>query len=184
MKVVDTLFERVLVLEPDVFSDDRGTFFETYNRQEFRELTGYAGRFDQDNHSTSRYGVVRGIHYQLPKPQGKLVRCIDGAVWDVVVDLRESSATLGQWEAVELSEDNTRLVWIPEGFGHGFAVMSERAQLVYKATEMWVADCDRSVRWNDPELAIKWPFGGQAIVSDKDRGASLFREALLFPGVS
>ncbi len=184
MKVVDAVFQTVLVIEPDIFSDDRGMFYETYNKHEFRALTGYDGAFDQDNHSTSRYGVIRGIHYQLPKPQGKLVRCIEGKVWDVVVDLRESSPTLGQWSAFELSEENLRLLWIPEGFGHGFAVMSGRAQLVYKATEMWLADCDRAVRWNDAELAIDWPFGEEAIVSDKDRAAPLFQEALLFPGVS
>ena len=184
MKVVDTFLEVVFALEPDVHSDDRGTFYESYNKFEFLALTGYDGAFDQDNHSTSKYGVIRGIHYQFPNPQGKLVRCVEGKVWDVVVDLRESSPTLGQWAAFELSDQNMRLLWIPEGFGHGFAAMSPRAQLIYKTTAVWIAECDRTVRWNDPELAIGWPFGEEAIVSDKDRAAPPFNEALLMPGVS
>ena len=158
----------VFALEPDIYSDNRGAFYESYNKFEFPALTGYNGAFDQDNHSTSKYGVIRGIHYQFPNPQGKLVRCVEGKVWDVIVNIRGvHSPTLGQWAAFELSDHNMRLLWIPEGFGHGFAAMSPRAQLIYKTTAVWIADCDRTVRWNDPELAIDWPFGEEAIVWDE-----------------
>ena len=181
MKVTPIALPEVLLLEPKVFGDDRGFFLESFNARVFREATGVSAAFVQDNHSRSRRGVLRGIHYQVVQPQGKLVRVVTGAVLDVAVDLRRSSPTFGQWDAVELSADNHRQLWIPPGFGHAFIVLSEVADFLYKTTEYWVAQHDRGIRWNDPQLAIAWPVGLAPIVSDKDAVAPLLRDAEVFP---
>ena len=160
MKVIPTALPEVLILEPKVFGDDRGFFFESYNRQTFAADTGLDVEFVQDNHSRSAQGVLRGLHYQLVKPQGKLVRTVTGTVWDVAVDLRKSSPRFGQWVGVELSADNRRQLWVPPGFGHGFVVLSESADFLYKTTDYWFAEHERSVIWNDPELAIDWRLDG------------------------
>lgn len=160
MNVIPTALPEVLILEPKVFGDARGFFFESYNRQTFAADTGLEVEFVQDNHSRSAQGVLRGLHYQLVKPQGKLVRAVTGTVWDVAVDLRRSSPRFGQWVGVELSAENKRLLWVPPGFGHGFVVLSETADFLYKTTDYWFAEHERSVIWNDPELAIDWPLAG------------------------
>ena len=160
MNVIPTALPEVLILEPKVFGDARGFFFESYNRQTFAADTGLDVEFVQDNHSRSAQGVLRGLHYQLVKPQGKLVRAVTGTVWDVAVDLRRSSPRFGQWVGVELSAENKRLLWVPPGFGHGFVVLSETADFLYKTTDYWYAEHERSVVWNDPQLAIDWPLAG------------------------
>lgn len=180
MKVVDESFDGVTLLEPTVFRDDRGSFYESFNKETFAELTGYDGEFVQDNHSTSVKGVLRGIHYQLPKPQGKLVRCVEGEIWDVVVDLRRSSSTFLHWKGCRLSADNLHQLWVPVGFGHGFVVLSEVAQVLYRATELWDAECDRSIRWDDPDIGIQWPVDFLPIVSDRDSAAPHLVDAPLF----
>jgi dTDP-4-dehydrorhamnose 3,5-epimerase len=180
MRVIDEALNGVVLLEPDIHRDERGSFFESYNKVEFDELTGKHVEFMQDNHSTSRKGVVRGIHYQIPKAQGKLVRCVDGTIWDVAVDLRRQSPTVGQWVGYELAADNQLLLWVPEGFGHGFSVLSSQAQVLYKTTATWDRSCERSIRWNDPTLAIDWRNADPAAVSVKDGIAPFFDEAVLF----
>jgi dTDP-4-dehydrorhamnose 3,5-epimerase len=162
-----------------VHGDARGYFFEAYNRRAFLAATGLDVDFVQDNESRSRRGVLRGLHYQLPPhAQGKLVRCIEGAVFDVAVDLRRSSPTFGRWVAAELSDENKRQLWIPAGFAHGFLTLSEHARLLYKTTDYYAPPCDRSLRYDDPTLAIAWPdLGIEPIVSDKDRAAPLLAEA-------
>lgn len=180
MKKIDQVLDRVILMEPTVFGDDRGSFYESYNQRRFEELTGFGGYFVQDNHSTSVQGVLRGIHYQLPNPQGKLVRCVEGKIWDVAVDLRQSSPTFRQWKGYQLTADNRHQLWIPEGFGHGFLVLSERAQVLYRATELWNAENDRAIRWDDPDLDVDWPLDGTPILSEKDSTSPPLREALLF----
>lgn len=180
MHVIDNMLDGALLLEPNLFGDQRGWFYEAYNKVTFETLTGYGGDFLQDNHSLSIKGVIRGIHYQLPRPQGKLIRCLRGAVWDVVVDLRKHSSSFGEWAAVELDDENQHLLWIPAGFGHGFAVVSDEAEVFYKTTEFWDSACDRAIRWNDPTLSISWPFRKDAIVSDKDNTAPLLEKAVVF----
>ena len=179
MNVIPTALEGVLILEPKVFGDDRGFFFESYNERVFEQATGRAPRFVQDNHSRSVRGVVRGLHYQLVKPQAKLVRASAGVLLDVAVDLRRSSPTFGRHVAVELSAQNKRQLWIPEGFGHGFAVLSDAAELLYKTTEFWYPEHDRSLAWDDPALAIDWRVD-EAILSDKDGKAPRLAEAEVF----
>lgn len=179
MNAIPTALPGVLILEPRVFGDDRGFFFESYNERQFEQATGRAPRFVQDNHSRSIRGVVRGLHYQVVKPQAKLVRAGAGVILDVAVDLRQSSPTFGQHVAVELSADNKRQLWIPEGFGHGFAVLSETAELLYKTTEFWFPEHDRSLSWNDPALGIDWQVS-DPVLSDKDRQAPLLDRAELF----
>lgn len=180
MKVQTTALDGVLLLEPAVFSDARGFFFESFNARAFREETGIDTRFVQDNHSRSARNVLRGIHYQVVRPQGKLVRVASGRVFDVAVDLRRSSGTLGRWVGVELSADNYRQLWLPPGFGHAFLTLSESADVLYKTTDYWFGEHDRAVRWNDPSLAIDWPLAGAPIVSDKDGAAPSLRQAELF----
>ncbi len=181
MKVVATALPEVLILEPRVFGDERGFFLESYNARVFREATGLDVAFVQDNHSRSARNVLRGIHYQVVRPQGKLVRVVTGAVFDVAVDLRRSSPDFGRWVGVELSAENHRQMWIPPGFGHGFLVLSEFADFLYKTTDYWIAEYDRAVRWDDPALAIEWPGGGAGpIVSSKDAGAPLLDVAEVF----
>lgn len=180
MKVTPTALPEVLLLEPRVFGDDRGFFFESYNERTFHEATGIEATFVQDNHSRSARGVLRGIHYQVRRPQGKLVRVVDGAVLDVAVDLRRSSPRFGQWVAVELTAENKRQVWIPPGFGHGFVVLSEHADFLYKTTEYWIPELDRAVAWNDPALGVDWQLAGKPSLSGKDAAAPRLSEAELF----
>ena len=180
MKVTPTALPEVLLLEPRVFGDARGFFMESFNARVFREATGVTAGFVQDNHSQSRRGVLRGIHYQVAQPQGKLVRVVTGAVLDVAVDLRRSSPRFGQSVAVELTADNRCQLWIPPGFGHAFIALSEVADFLYKTTEYWIARHDRAIRWDDPQLAIAWPAGLATFVSDKDAAAPLLRDAEVF----
>jgi dTDP-4-dehydrorhamnose 3,5-epimerase len=180
MKATPTRFADLLILEPKVFADERGFFFESFNQNEFERLIGRPARFVQDNHSLSRHNVLRGLHYQVERPQGKLVRIIAGEVYDVSVDLRRSSPTFGQWFGVHLSAENKRMLWIPEGFAHGFLVLSEQAESLYKTTDYWYPEHERCIAWNNPELAIDWPLTGTPIVSAKDQAGKSFSEAEVF----
>ncbi len=172
MKALATALPGVVVIEPQAFADDRGFFFESWNRRRFTEVAGVDVDFVQDNHSRSRRDVLRGIHYQLARPQGKLVRVVRGAVYDVAVDLRRSSPTFLRWIGAELTEQNRRQLWIPPGFGHGFLVLSEEADVLYKTTEFWFAQHERSLRWDDPRVAIDWPLDGRSpVLARKDAGA-------------
>jgi dTDP-4-dehydrorhamnose 3,5-epimerase len=181
MNVISTPLAGLLVLEPRVFGDDRGFFFESFNARRFAELTGVTDQFVQDNHSRSAKGVLRGLHYQIQQAQGKLVRATEGAVFDVAVDLRKSSATFGQWYGVELSAENKRQMWIPPGFAHGFVVTSEVAEFLYKTTDYWAPEHERAVLWNDPAIGIEWPAMASApLLSGKDQAASLLANAEVF----
>ncbi|MBL4820840.1 MAG: dTDP-4-dehydrorhamnose 3,5-epimerase [Gammaproteobacteria bacterium] len=181
MKVVATKIPQVLVFEPDVHGDDRGFFMETWRRSEFEKL-GIDGEFVQDNQSKSRQGILRGLHYQLQKPQGKLVRAIAGEIFDVAVDLRKSSPTFCHWVGEILSAQNHRQLWVPPGFAHGFYVLSESAEIVYKCTQYYAPEDDRSLLWNDKELSIDWPLLDSAPeLSDKDKHAVGLDRAELFP---
>lgn len=175
MNIVKTDIPEVLICEPIVFGDSRGFFFESYNKNIFDEAVGRSVEFVQDNHSQSQRGVLRGLHFQLePYAQGKLVRCIEGEVFDVAVDIRKKSNTFGKWVGVSLSAENKRQLWIPEGFAHGFLTISERAQFVYKTTNYYHPQSDRGIMWNDPDIGIEWPeFDGQLILSEKGNGANL-----------
>lgn len=177
MKVMPTAIPDVLIIEPTVFGDDRGFFFESFNRRRFAELTGRDVDFVQDNHSRSAKNVLRGLHYQIQQPQGKLVRVVQGAVFDVAVDIRRSSPTFGQHVALELSAENKRMLWIPEGFAHGFAVVSDTAEFLYKTTDYWAPEFERCIAWNDPAIGIEWPMQDAPSLSAKDQQARLFAEA-------
>ena len=169
MNVISTSITDVKLIEPKVFGDARGVFFESFNQKAFNEATGTNHQFVQDNHSRSAKGVLRGLHYQIQQPQGKLVRVVRGAVIDVAVDIRKSSPTFGQWVAEELSEDNHRQLWVPPGFAHGFVVLSEMAEFLYKTTDYYAPQFERCIAWNDPDLAIDWPNMGMApLLSAKD----------------
>ena len=182
MRAVQTRIAGLLILEPRVFSDGRGSFFESFNRQVFRRLTGCEEDCVQENHSQSVRNVLRGLHYQIRQPQGKLVRVAAGEVFDVAVDLRQSSPTFGQWNGTLLSAENRRMSWVPQGFAHGFFVLSEFAEVLYKTTDYWAPEHERTILWSDPDLAIDWPLHGVApILSKKDQAAGSFREAELFP---
>jgi dTDP-4-dehydrorhamnose 3,5-epimerase len=170
----------VKLLSPKVFRDDRGFFFESYNERVFWEL-GILDHFVQDNHSSSAQGVLRGLHYQTQQVQGKLVRVLRGRIYDVAVDLRRSSPTFGNWVGYELSGENQKLLWIPPGFAHGFVVLTETAEVAYKATEFYAAEFEHSILWNDPDLKIRWPYDGEPILSKKDAAGVPFKEALTFP---
>jgi len=171
----------VILIEPKVFEDDRGFFFEAWNSQSFWSATGLDVDFVQDNHSGSHRHVLRGLHYQVqPVPQGKLVRAVKGSVFDVAVDIRESSPTFGEWVGVELTEDNRKQLWIPPGFAHGFVALSDWAEILYKTTGFYSADHDRSIRWDDPDIGIEWPIDGEPILSEKDHTAPLLRDTELF----
>jgi dTDP-4-dehydrorhamnose 3,5-epimerase len=173
IKKIPTSLPGVFVLEPRVFRDERGFFFESYNQQIMAGV-GIADSFVQDNHSSSARNVLRGLHYQVKSPQGKLVRVVEGEILDVAVDLRRSSATFGRWEGVRLSEENKRMLWIPVGLAHGFRVLSEKAQVLYKATDFYAPEHERTLAWNDPQLKIDWELNGEPIVSGKDqRGVTL-----------
>ena len=172
-----------LLITPQMFGDERGFFYESWNQRRFDEAVGAATSFVQDNHSRSSRGVLRGLHYQLePEPQGKLVRCTAGAILDVAVDLRRSSATLGQWVGAELSAENQQQLWVPVGFAHGFLTLSETAEVLYKASGFWSKTCERSLRWNDPQPAIAWPLdrlgGDQPLLAEKDAAAPSFEQAV------
>ncbi len=182
MHAVQTKIADLLIIEPKVFGDARGFFFESFNQRAFEQLSERVGYFVQDNHSRSAQNVLRGLHYQIKQPQGKLVRVVAGEVFDVAVDIRKSSPTFGRWDGVILSAENKRMLWIPEGFAHGFVVLSEYAEFLYKTTDYWAPEHERSILWNDPDLAIDWRLGGNTpILSKKDQDAKLFREAELFP---
>jgi dTDP-4-dehydrorhamnose 3,5-epimerase len=184
MQAVLTELPEVVILEPKVFGDARGFFYESYNAQVFREATGYAGEFVQDNHSRSQRGVLRGLHYQIRQPQGKLVRVVSGEVYDVAVDLRRSSPHFGRWTGVHLSADNKRQLWIPPGFGHGFLVLSESAEFLYKTTDYYAPEHERSVLWNDAQLGIPWPLPAglsEPQLSAKDRAGLPLAQAEVFP---
>jgi dTDP-4-dehydrorhamnose 3,5-epimerase len=178
LNVVATSLPGVLILEPKVFGDDRGWFMETFNAATFREH-GLPEIFVQDNHSYSTRGVVRGLHYQLEQPQGKIVRCTRGTILDVAVDIRRGSPHFGQWTAAELNAENRHMLWIPPGFAHGFSVLSEDAEVLYKCTTLWHPKSDRSILWNDPDLAIDWQVSDPSI-SPKDAAGRLLAEAELF----
>ncbi len=182
MKATPTALPEVLLLEPTVFRDERGYFFESFNQRVFDEALGRSVTFVQDNHSRSARGVLRGLHYQLaPHAQGKLVRVTRGAAYDVAVDIRRSSPTFGRWVGAELSADNFRQLWIPPGFAHGFVALTDDTDFLYKTTDVWVKACDRAIRWDDPELAIDWSLpAAEPIVAAKDRAAPLLRDADLF----
>ncbi|SEP35854.1 dTDP-4-dehydrorhamnose 3,5-epimerase [Nitrosovibrio sp. Nv6] len=182
MKIITTSIPDVLIIEPRVFGDSRGFFFESFNQKDFSQATGLDVNFVQDNHSRSAKGVLRGLHYQIRQPQGKLVRVVRGAVFDVSVDIRKSSPTFGRWVGVELTEDNYRQLWIPPGFAHGFYVLSDSADFLYKTTEYYVPDLDRSLLWSDPEINISWPInaGTQPVISAKDTNAARLADAELF----
>ena len=180
MKAISTTIKDLLIIEPKVFGDDRGFFFESYNKKKFAELTGREVEFVQDNHSRSVKNVLRGLHYQIQHPQGKLVRVVQGTVLDVAVDLRKSSPTFGQHVAMELSAENKRMLWIPEGFAHGFVVLSEVAEFLYKTTDYWFPEHERSLRWDDPALAIDWKLQTTPALSAKDLHGKLFKDAEYF----
>jgi len=180
MNCIPTTIPEVLIIEPQVFGDERGFFFESFNRRQFTEMIGRDVDFVQDNHSRSVKNVLRGLHYQIQQPQGKLVRVVQGAVFDVAVDIRKSSPTFGRWVGEVLSAENKRQLWIPAGFAHGFVVISENAEFLYKTTDYYAPAYERCIRWNDPTLQIKWPQGIQPILSDKDASGALFTAAEVF----
>ncbi len=180
MRVMKTAIPEVLIIEPKVFGDDRGFFFESFNRRVWEENTGLKVEFVQDNHSRSARNVLRGLHYQIRHPQGKLVRVIAGEVFDVAVDIRRSSPTFGKWVGAHLSADNKRQLWVPPGFAHGFAVLSDMAECLYKTSDLWYPEHERTIIWNDPDLAIEWPIDGEPLLSGKDAEGKTFREAETF----
>lgn len=181
MRVIPAEIPDVLVIEPKVFGDDRGFFFESYNERDFAAATGLSVRFVQDNHSRSARGVLRGLHYQIQQPQGKLVRVIAGEVFDVAVDIRRSSPTFGRWVGVTLSEGNKRTVWIPPGFAHGFLVLSGTADFLYKTTDYYAPQFERTISWNDPEIGVAWPFDSAPVLSAKDQAGAPLKLAEVFP---
>ena len=179
MKVIPTEIPEVLLLEPRVFGDDRGFFFESYNERAFSQMTGLDVRFVQDNHSRSARYVLRGLHYQVRQPQGKLVRVTAGEIYDVAVDIRRSSPTFGKWTAVVLSAANRKMYWVPAGFAHGFLVTSDYAEVQYKTTDYYAPEHERCIAWNDRELAIRWPLQGEPVLSKKDQSGLPFKQAEL-----
>lgn len=181
MNIVDTKIPDVKIIEPKVFGDDRGFFLESFNQSIFDKAIGRHVDFVQDNHSMSKKGVLRGLHYQLePHAQGKLVRCVEGEVFDVAVDIRRSSPTFGCWVGVNLSAENNRQLWIPEGFAHGFITLSERVQFIYKTTNYYAPQSERSILWNDPQINIEWPEVKEMTLSGKDRDGVLLNNAEIF----
>lgn len=178
MRVIETIIPEVKIIEPKVFGDDRGFFFESFNLKDFREKAHIYDDFVQDNHSRSPRGVLRGLHYQVSQPQGKLVRVVSGEVYDVAVDIRKNSPYFGKWIGVLLSENNKRMLWIPKGFAHGFLVLSEQADFLYKTSDFYDPTSERSIIWDDPDLAIDWPLHGVSpILSAKDQKGSLLKNA-------
>ena len=181
MKITPTEIPDVLIIEPNVFGDSRGFFFESYNEKEFMETTGLQVAFVQDNHSRSNRHVLRGLHYQIQQPQGKLVRVISGDVFDVAVDIRRSSPTFGKWVGDYLTAENKKQMWVPPGFAHGFLVLSDDAEFLYKTTDYWAPEHERCIRWNDPVLNVQWPITGDQLVSGKDEKGAFFQDAEVFP---
>jgi dTDP-4-dehydrorhamnose 3,5-epimerase len=181
MNVIQTDLPGVLILEPKVFGDERGFFYESFNARAFAEATGLSREFVQDNHSRSQRGVLRGLHYQVQQAQGKLVRVTAGEVYDVAVDIRRDSPTFGRWIGVTLSAENKRQLWVPEGFAHGFLVLSEFAEFLYKTTDYYAPAHERCIRWDDPSLAIDWPHATAPQLSAKDQAGLTLNEAELFP---
>jgi dTDP-4-dehydrorhamnose 3,5-epimerase len=180
MRAMPTAIADVLVLEPRVFADERGFFFESHNERAFAQATGITARFVQDNHSRSVKNTVRGLHYQIQQSQGKLVRAVAGEIFDVVVDIRRGSPTFGQWVGEYLSAENKKMMWIPAGLAHGFAVLSEYADFLYKTTDYWAPQHERTLLWNDPDLAIAWPLAGEPILAAKDRAGKRLSDAEVF----
>ncbi|WP_028584915.1 dTDP-4-dehydrorhamnose 3,5-epimerase [Desulfogranum mediterraneum] len=180
MQVTATEIPEVLVIEPQVFGDSRGFFFESFNQRSWQEMTGLDTVFVQENHSRSHQNVLRGLHYQIRQAQGKLVRVIQGEVYDVAVDLRQSSATFGRWAGIRLTAENKKQFWVPPGFGHGFVVLSEVAEFLYLTTDYYAPEHERAIIWNDPQLAIDWPLKGEPQLSAKDEEAVLFKDAELY----
>ncbi|WP_011296902.1 dTDP-4-dehydrorhamnose 3,5-epimerase [Cupriavidus necator] len=180
LTVTPTAIPEVKIIEPKVFGDDRGFFLESFNARAFEQAMGLKRDFVQDNHSRSACGVLRGLHYQIQHPQGKLVRVVAGEVFDVAVDLRKSSPTFGKWVGVTLSVDNKRQLWVPEGFAHGFLVMSSSAEFLYKTTDYWYPEYERSLLWNDPTVGIEWPLTGDPILAAKDEAGKLFKDVEVF----
>jgi len=181
MDIIKTSIPEVLILEPKVFGDERGFFYESYNERYFAAKVGINARFVQDNHSRSVRNVLRGLHYQIQQPQGKLVRVTVGEVYDVAVDIRRSSPTFGKWTAHVLSDKNKHMLWVPPGFAHGFLVTSSVAEVQYKTTDYWAPQFERCIAWNDPELDIRWPLQNGPILSGKDRQGPPFGKAEVFP---
>lgn len=181
MKVTPTAIPEVLLIDPQVYGDDRGFFFESFNARRFETLTGISANFVQDNHSKSARNVLRGLHYQIRQPQGKLVRVIAGSIFDVVVDMRASSPFFGRWVGAELSAENRRQMWVPPGFAHGFVVTSDSAECLYKTTDYWAPEYERALLWNDPALAIDWPLTGAPMLSGKDSMGTLLADSESFP---
>ena len=180
MKITSTNISDVLIIEPKVFGDDRGFFFESFNQQAFDDAIGQEVKFVQDNHSRSLKGVLRGLHYQVQQPQGKLVRVVQGAVYDVAVDLRKSSPTFGEWVGKELNESNHRQLWVPAGFAHGFVVLSNSAEFLYKTTDYYAPKFERSILWNDSDIGINWPINYKPQLSEKDKDGVEFKSAEWF----
>jgi dTDP-4-dehydrorhamnose 3,5-epimerase len=180
MKVIRSAIPDVLILEPKVYGDERGFFFESYNEKVLAEVAGVTAHFVQDNHSRSAKNVLRGLHYQIKQPQGKLVRVIAGEVFDVAVDIRKNSPTFGKWTGFNLSAENKRMAWIPPGFAHGFLVLSDDAEFLYKTTDYWVPEYERCIRWNDTDLAVDWPLQGEPVLSAKDQAGIVFHSAEVF----
>lgn len=180
MPIQTTAIPDVLIIEPKVFGDERGFFYESFNARSFAEQTGIKASFVQDNHSKSAKAVLRGLHYQIQQPQGKLVRVVAGEVFDVAVDIRQHSPTFGQWVGVILSGDNKRQLWIPEGFAHGFLVISDTAEFLYKTTDYYAPEFERSILWNDPAIGIQWPMQNEPMLSNKDKIGKLLNDAEVF----
>jgi dTDP-4-dehydrorhamnose 3,5-epimerase len=181
MRVIRSDIPGVLIVEPEVFGDERGFFYESYNERAFIEQAGIDAHFVQDNHSRSARDVLRGFHYQIRQPQGKLIRAVAGEIYDVVVDLRKSSRTFGRWTANVLSDRNRRMLWVPPGFAHAFLVTSDYAEMLYKTTDYWAPQHERCIVWNDPTLNVAWPLQGEPVLSAKDRQGIAFDRAELFP---
>ena len=181
MKIQKTAIPDLLIIEPQVFGDDRGFFYESYNQKKLADVAGITEDFVQDNHSRSAKNVLRGLHYQIQQPQGKLVRVVVGEVYDVAVDMRRASATFGQWAGVYLSASNKRMLWVPPGFAHGFLVVSDHAEFLYKTTDFYAPQYERSLLWNDPDLAIEWPLSSPPTLSAKDAAGTPFKHAEAFP---
>ena len=180
MNLIKTAIPDILIMEPKVFGDQRGYFYESFNRRAFFEKTGVDADFVQDNHSRSARNVLRGLHYQIQHPQGKLVRVTAGEVFDVALDIRRSSPTFGRHVSITLSAENKRLAWVPAGFAHGFVVLSEYAEFLYKTTDYWHPEFERTIAWNDPALAIAWPLAGEPQLSAKDKVGALLKDAEVY----
>ncbi len=180
MNVIETAIPEILVIEPTVFGDDRGFFYESFNQRTWKDKTGLECDFVQDNHSKSIRGVLRGLHYQIRQPQGKLVRAVVGEVYDVAVDIRKSSPTFGKWVGAHLSAENKKQLWIPAGFAHGFVVLSDVAEFLYRTTDYYAPEHERCIIWNDPQLAVDWPMEGEPVLSGKDVLGTLFKDAEVY----